>query len=280
MASAAVRAAFDDPREYGGAMGAIRDYVTACDGDRFPNQGEGLVRVDVTHSNLSTMRMHDIQLHKDMSIGAVKERLYRHGGTGIDGQELFLRRSTGDTIFMGDDDKTLGSYGVANGMEIYIKDVDPYSLSKNGGLEDLSQVEKYVMSDEAYDRLENTVRAKKRAEAAARAGAREAEPREVPERPPTPEGAKELFFLGARCQVAPGGRRGTIAHVGPISAQRGTWIGIVLDEPQGMNDGTKDGKRYFDCQGPGYGCFARPEHVEVGDFPELDPFASDGEDEF
>lgn len=91
------------------------------------------------------------------------------------------------------------------------------------------------------------------------------------------EKAKAAIPLDSRCLVEPGSRRGTVLHVGPISQTKGVWIGVCLDEPQGMNDGTKDGKRYFDTPGPKYGCFAKPEHFTVGDYPPLDPFASDDE---
>ena len=37
-------------------------------------------------------------------------------------------------------------------------DTDPMSVSANGWLEDLSKVEKYVMSDEAYEKREGTYR--------------------------------------------------------------------------------------------------------------------------
>merc|ERR1719393_903943 len=95
-----------------------------------------------------------------------KEKLYRHGGTSCAYQELYLRRGAGDTILMLDESKTLQYYGAKNGMEIHIKDLDPHSISKHGGLEDVSQVEKYVMPDEEYDKLKNSVRAQKRAEKA------------------------------------------------------------------------------------------------------------------
>lgn len=35
---------------------------------------------------------------------------------------------------------------------------DPFSMSRNGGLEDVSLVEKYVMSEEEYDRRQGTLR--------------------------------------------------------------------------------------------------------------------------
>ncbi len=41
---------------------------------------------------------------------------------------------------------------------LFIIDNDPTSLSANGWLEDVSKVDKYVMSDEEYSRRDNTYR--------------------------------------------------------------------------------------------------------------------------
>lgn len=269
-------------------MYELRDYVTCDDQTRYNNMAAGDLKIDVTHSNLQ-QRWHDLKFHVDMSIIQVKEKLYRHGGTGCAWQELYLRRSPGDTVFLMDESKTLGYYGCRNGMEIHIKDTDPHSISLHGGLEDVSQVEKYVMEDDEYDKMKNTVRALRRekeakdlAEAKAR---REAgyeageEPAEAPAAPyeMTPEEVAAAFPIEGRVECDPGSRRGTICHAGPIIGKKGTWIGIRLDEPQGNNDGTTEGKRYFDCPGDKYGVFAKPENVRVGDYPELDPFASDDE---
>lgn len=274
-------------------MNVLRDYVTAADESRYDNVAEGNLRLDVTHSNL-VQRWHDLLFHDDMAVMQVKEKLYRHGGTSCAFQELYLRRAPGDTVFMFDDNKTLSYYGARSGMEIHIKDLDPHSISLHGGLEDVSQVEKYVMADEEYDKIKNSVRALKREkEAAARAEA--ARRKEAGEElgqelggggyggdtaaayEMTPEEVEAAFPIGGRCEVDPGARRGTVCHAGPIINTKGIWIGICLDEPQGHNDGTKDGKRYFECPGDKYGVFSKPANVRVGDYPELDPFASDDE---
>lgn len=266
-------------------MVALREYLTAKDATRYDQQAQGTLRLDVSHSNL-IQRWHDIIFDEDMTIARVKDKLYRHGGTPGAHQELFLRRGGSDTIFLMDESKTLKHYGARNGMEIHIKDTDPHSISLHGGLEDVSQVEKYVMEDEEYDKLQNSVRAIKRreqAKAAAEKAARIAAGEEIPNEV-APE-AVELSLeevlqsmpVGSRCEVAPGGRRGTIAYIGSVAGLKGTWIGVSLDEPLGANDGTKDGKRYFECAGLKYGCFAKSEKVEVGDFPPRDPFASDDE---
>ena len=52
---------------------------------------------------------------------------------------------------MNEDDRTLGFYCPQEGYTIHVIDLDPHSITKE--LEDLSQVEKYVMSEDDYNKL-------------------------------------------------------------------------------------------------------------------------------
>lgn len=56
------------------------------------------------------------------------------------------------------------------------------------------------------------------------------------------------------------------------------WVGVEFDEPVGKNNGLILGTKIFECR-ENHGSFVKPKQVEVGDFPELDPFASDDDDE-
>ncbi|XP_012549429.2 restin homolog isoform X3 [Bombyx mori] len=52
-----------------------------------------------------------------------------------------------------------------------------------------------------------------------------------------------------------GSKAGILRFVGPTDFAPGIWAGVELDDPLGKNDGSVDGKRYFDCA-PRFGLFA------------------------
>lgn len=183
----------------------------------------------------------------------------------------------------------LGFYSVESGMEIHVIDTDPFSLSRGGGLTDTSLVEKYKISDEAYDKRAGTMREfikeqrkkdpnfKLKPKAPMKMGVAGSEEAAAP--PPGIESV-EGITVGARCEVTPGERRGTVKFIGEIPEIKagGYWVGIQLDEPSGSNDGTIKGVRYFICPDK-YGAFVRGTNIKVGDYPERDIFEDDDEDE-
>ena len=265
------------------ALKELRDYVTAGDESRYSLLPEGFVRIDVTHSNLN-QRWHDILVFLDLSVLELKEKLFKKNGTLIDSMELFVRDGTHGPapMFMADDFKSFRYYGGCNGCEVHIRDTDPHSISANGALENLNLVDKYVMPDEVYDKLPNSLRSHIRKQRELNPEfifkASSVVPTTPSDNPPTPKNAKELYLIGARCEVNPGGRRGEVKFFGSFAGLPGTWVGVELDEPMGQNDGHgPDGVTYFACKGQGYGCFAKCYNVNVGEYPEVDPFASDDE---
>jgi len=77
---------------------------------------------------------------------------------------------------------------------------------------------------------------------------------------------------GKRCRVgADDTRRGTVRYVGEVKEipnGAGAWVGVLLDEPVGKNDGSIAGVRYFgEPSELKHGVFVRPERVEIGDYP-------------
>ena len=58
------------------------------------------------------------------------------------------------------------------------------------------------------------------------------------------------------------GRKGTIRFIGDATFAKGRWLGLELVENTGKNDGSVNGRRYFQCR-PGYGIFLRPETIQA-----------------
>ncbi|KAG8066840.1 hypothetical protein GUJ93_ZPchr0004g40303 [Zizania palustris] len=221
----------------------------------------------VTHSNLATFSS-DIRVSKQTSVEALKEKLWRKTGTSVASMRLKLLDDAGAMIAdLDHDDATLASYSPYSGFRLHIIDLDPSSLTSGGWLEDTSLVEKYKISDEAYDKLDTNFRKFKE---------------KMVSKNPTPDDKEQPdndmeelcvnIKVGERCEVEPGAKRGAIKFVGRAeSLGRGFWVGVQYDEPLGKHDGMVKGIRFFECP-QGHGAIVRPEKVKVGDYPERDPF--------
>jgi len=260
------------------ANAAMRAYVM---GDSGLNQHESTVRIHVSHSNLKA-KFIEIRLDKHMTIQEVMEKLRRHCGSGVDNMVLQLFNQAHQLVCILDDlDKKFGYYSPEDGFGIHILDSNPHSMSAGGWLEDVSLVKKYEMSEEDYNKREGTTRKWMQSmkekdptwtiqkEMMRRRDPNWQPPNEVTDPEHMAEEASKIN-VGDRCEIQPGGRRGEVKFVGKVPELKpGFWVGIALDEPVGINDGSAKGKKYFDCLGPKYGTFARPDKVTVGDFPDL-----------
>lgn len=62
------------------------------------------------------------------------------------------------------------------------------------------------------------------------------------------------------------GQTATVQFKGNTHFAAGAWIGVVLDDATGKNDGSVQGQRYFDCP-PGHGMFLRPTVLTILEQP-------------
>ncbi|KRX04779.1 CAP Gly-rich domain [Pseudocohnilembus persalinus] len=226
------------------------------------------VKLNLSH-NISEMKMPEIRFDLESTIATVKQSIERRYGTNAEKMELVLQDSEGNNITtMGDNEAKLGFYSPKDGYWVNVLDLDPDSTLKN--LDDVSLVQKYEISEEDYDKLQNNFRKWKQKLISNNPSLAGSQPK-----PPVldPEYGKDLaeqIKLGDRCKVKETGHRGEVKYIGKVpNLAQGYFIGVSLDEPYGKNDGSHIGVQYFQCLNK-CGLFLRPEKIEVGDFPELD----------
>ena len=181
------------------------------------------VLLDVEHS-LIQQRFVEIPFDVSWSVLQVQEKVHQLCGTQVEHMQLHLHGPQGPLLHP--PQATLASFGVRGGGSssggarlLYVKDLDPFALGRGGGLHDVSQVQKYVMSDEQYRQRDNTYHSfkekqkaldpawrsiyeKKKTEGAAAQGVQVEEE--------SLEEVRRRIALHSRCQITPGERRGTV----------------------------------------------------------------------
>lgn len=224
------------------------------------------VRLTSTISSFEVLR----HFNRGISIAELKGKLEMVVGVTSSCMDLELF-SPSDKLLqkMDDDNALLGSYPVDDDCRIHVSD---RSGGHMGEFTDVSKVEKFVLSDENYDKRSDTVRAIMKKQGVghfneeAMAKKRAAKAAEEEEQ----KAAADAISVGCRCKVQVQGqptKLGTVMYVGTTDFKPGYWVGVKYDEPLGKNDGSVKGKRYFECQNK-YGAFVKPMNVTVGDFPE------------
>ncbi|KAI3706077.1 hypothetical protein L1987_76330 [Smallanthus sonchifolius] len=209
-----------------------------------------------------------IRFSLESTVEAVKDKLWKKCGTAVNSMCLELYEDTGAKVAdVNDNTRPFGFYSPLDGYRLHIIDLDPSSVTSGGWLEDTSLVEKYKISDEAYDKLDGTYRKFKE-----KLGPRSTSAQGSKMGDDYMEDICANIKVGDRCQVEPGEKRGVVKFVGRAEdLGPGFWVGIQYDEPLGKHDGLVKGTRFFECP-PLHGAMVRPDKVKVGDYPERDPF--------
>ncbi|EDO06922.2 CAP-Gly domain family protein [Babesia bovis T2Bo] len=256
-----------------------------------------VVKVDLRHSLMPDRRWPEIRLQSSMTVSELKNKLYANTGTHPSDMTLYAYAPYNvqqTQVLLDNDSANLDTYGIEDGHIIYIRAATssrsdttyPVGSSRmnfsNSRLQkhyqeqlqrcqelgDDEAFEKYKMSDDDYalraQDLRNFI-----SQMRTRAGLKVADDPSSKNAKTIAE-LKEEYTIGTRCSVSPGEIRGSVQFVGIVNNK--TLIGVELDEPLGNSDGTINGTRVFNARGGKYAGFYPPEQVEVGDFPEVDPF--------
>jgi len=220
-----------------------------------------IVHIFVVSPDTRSERRFDLHL----TVEQLKAKLELITGVPVPNQVLLLLASETDhrvVASLTDDTKPLGFYGVQDWQVIKVEDNNP-ATSFTGQLTDVSQVQKFELSDSEYAARKDSVLAYKQAHKMGRFAPKDEQAAQPPE--PLID-----IQVGSRCEVESTEeglhKRGTVRFVGPTEFGMGTWVGIEYDEPMGKNDGSVQDVRYFRCL-PKYGVFVRPEKVIIGEFP-------------
>mmetsp|Transcript_26470 Transcript_26470/g.54176 ORF Transcript_26470/g.54176 Transcript_26470/m.54176 type:complete len:337 (+) Transcript_26470:120-1130(+) len=143
---------------------ALKSYITAADSTQYASLAATTLVLDLTHSNLR-QRHAEIRFDKHDTVDELRRRIHQKTGTPPCFQHLQLKSCSGDggVIYHEispetESERMLGYYNFPLGANVHCVDMDPYSKSSGGALEDTSLVEKYVMTDEEYDRRKGTLR--------------------------------------------------------------------------------------------------------------------------
>lgn len=140
---------------------ALRKYVTAQDETQYSSVHESTVVFDLTHSNLKQRHI-EIRFAKSDLLSSLRTRIHQKTGTSPQYQHLQVYESNmliAEIPPETSNDYKLGYFGLLHhGMRVHCLDLNPLSESRNGGYEDTSLVEKYVMTEQDYDRRTNTLR--------------------------------------------------------------------------------------------------------------------------
>ena len=139
---------------------ALKSYITGKDGTQYAHVQQGVVVLDLTHSNLIQKHI-EIRFDLHDTLATLRQRIHQKTGTPASFQHLQVQ-SGGNVIAEIPPDTAdtykLGYFGLQHGMTVHCIDLDPHSGSKGGQYEDTSLVQKFVLSDDEYNQRKGTLR--------------------------------------------------------------------------------------------------------------------------
>lgn len=213
---------------------------------------------------------------KDIKIVDFKNKLEMMTGFVASGMSLrLLNKDKQFVCEMNEDDQMLGFYPCEDGYFVEVKGSTTVLGVPIGEVD--PSVKKFELTDEEYAKKRGTVKEFKQKMKIGQYSDQYSEvlaqkEKQAKEKLENEKKLIEGLTVGSRCKVSVVGhptRLGTVMYAGELSGKPGFFVGVKYDEPLGKNDGSVNGKRYFECA-PNYGGFVKPENVEVGDFPEED----------
>ncbi|KAG5681388.1 hypothetical protein PVAND_010830 [Polypedilum vanderplanki] len=202
---------------------------------------------------------------KKQTVGELKTKLEILTGGNQMSMQIELYSGSKLVCKFDNDAAMLGSFPVEDGMRLHVIIADPIlSLEQN--------VEKFELTDQQYENRQDSVRSFLKRNKLGKYNEEEMKQLEAKRHEIEQKELErtEKISIGDRCKVTTSGqptRIGSVMYKGSLEGKKGVFIGVKFDEPLGVNDGSVNGKRYFDCP-PKYGSFVLPSAVEVGDFPE------------
>uniref|UniRef100_A0A182M1C2 CAP-Gly domain-containing protein n=1 Tax=Anopheles culicifacies TaxID=139723 RepID=A0A182M1C2_9DIPT len=226
----------------------------------------GFEQSDIVTINISNSQNDTVSFERKYSRSL---KIYEFKGklepiTGGNAGTMRLELYSGDRLVskLDDDSQPLGSFPIEDGMRVHV--VDQFQCIQEN-------VPKFELSQEEYDKKADSLRSFLKKNKLGKYNEDEMAKQEEERKRQEQEDRLKLdaITIGARCRVTSKNnpiRLGTVMYKGPLDGKPGVFIGVKFDEPLGVNDGSMNGKRYFDC-GPKYGSFVAPKAVEVGDFP-------------
>lgn len=242
--------------------------------------------MDIAVYFTSDLTSSERRISPQWTVSYLKQRLEQITGISPEYQQLqyFPIRTSNENRPIGgttaEDEKTINDYGIVAYSRIHVVDTDPESKLKGLANEADAENATFKLSEEEYANRADSVLNWKKQQHLGRFDPQFNQHKDYIQKQ-NEELAKNIE-VGSRCRVIniEGERRGQVKYVGRIDQLdkgENVWVGVEFDEPVGKNDGLIGTLRVFESR-PKHGSFVKPKQVEVGDFPELDPFASDEEE--